>query len=135
MIAVAMPTEFTIDRERRLVRNRAWGVLTDADLAESQQRLRSHPLFEPDLGQLFDCSEVTRLDVTTDGLRALARKSPFAPTARRAVVVNSDEQFGMARMFELISNRDSAYFRVFRSLAEARVWLGHTEGATGEGGG
>jgi hypothetical protein len=127
MITAAMPTDFIVDGERRIVRNRAWGVLTDADLAAAQDALRTHASFQPDFRQLFDASEVTTLAVTTNGMRSLARKSPFAVTARRAVVVNSDEQFGIARMFELLSHRDSAFFRVFRDIHDARAWLEITE--------
>lgn len=119
-----MPAEFEIDLEHRLVRSRAWGVLVDADLAATQQALRTAPGFEPDFCQLYDFREVTQIKLTAPFLRRLAKQSPFARDARRAVVVSSDVAFGMARMYELAGNRDPNRFRIFRTCEEAIDWLG-----------
>ena len=131
-----MPANFTIEPERRLVRSRGWGSLTDADLRQTQRELREAPEFGADFRQLYDFSEVTDLRVTGEGLRDLARHSPFARDARRAIVVASDAAYGMVRMYQLSSDRDSEHVRIFRDLAGAIRWLdGETPRSAADGNG
>jgi hypothetical protein len=117
-----MPAEYRIDRSRRVVYSRAWGVLTDQDLAANRAALFADPAFEPDLAQLYDFAEVTEIRVTSATLVGLARTSRFAPTTRRAVVVSSDEAFGMARMYSILGDREEL-IQVFRDRASAMRWL------------
>jgi hypothetical protein len=118
-----MPASFRIDPLNHLIFSRAWGVLTDQDLATNRHAMVLDPAFTPDSAQLYDFSEVTGIEVTPAGIRALARKSVFATTARRAIVVSNDVGYGMARMFAQLSNRDEEVFRIFRDRAEALPWL------------
>lgn len=118
-----MPASFTIDPERRLVRSRAWGVLVDADLLQTQRGVRGDPRFAPDFGQLYDFTDVTELRLTGEVVQALAQRSPFARDARRAVVVGSAVAFGMARMYQLAADRESSTFRIFRDVESASRWL------------
>ena len=78
-----MPATFLIDHDDRIVRSRAWGLLIDRDLLDSQQRLREDPRFEPTYCQIFDFTAVEQLSLTADGLRALAANSPFSRDARQ----------------------------------------------------
>ena len=118
-----MPATFTIDFARRLVLSRAWGVLVDEDLRETQRGVRETPGFARDFRQLYDFSDVTELGVTGDGLWDISRQSPFARDARRAIVVASSEAFGMARMFQLVGEREVAQFRIFYDRESAMRWL------------
>ena len=103
--------------------SRGWGRLVDADLQQTQAGLRSDAQFEPDYSQLYDFTALTDLAVTAGGLRGIALQSTFAPSARRAIVVASDEAFGMARMFALVGDRDPNHFRIFHDMREAQAWL------------
>jgi len=118
-----MPATFLIDHDERIVRSRAWGLLVDRDLLDTQQRLREDPRFEPTFCQLFDFTAVEQLLLTGEGLRALAANSPFSRDARRAIVVGSEGAYGMARMYALLSDRNPQYFRIFRDSATAIKWL------------
>jgi hypothetical protein len=64
--------------------------------------------------------------VTTNGVKAVARRHLFGPGARRAIVAPDLAVFGLARMFE--SHRDAGgdeeQIRVFKSLEDAWAWLG-----------
>ena len=122
-IGFEMPATFLIDHDERLIRSRAWGLLIDSDLLETQQRLREDPRFEPTYCQLFDFSAVEQLSLTGDGLRKLAANSPFSRDARRAIVVGSEGAYGMARMYALLSDRNPEHFRIFRDTASAIKWL------------
>ncbi len=117
-----MPAEYRIDRSRHVVYSRAWGVLTDQDLADNRAALFGDPAFEPDLSQLYDFTDVTEVKVTSGALLRLALSSRFAPTVRRAVVVSTDEAFGMARMYSILSGREDL-IQVFRDRASAVRWL------------
>jgi hypothetical protein len=80
----------------------------------------------PDFRQLYDFSEVTDVQVTQDSLWGLAGNSPFLQGARRAIVVTSDVVFGVVRMYQLMSGRESDTFRISRDRASALVWLDGT---------
>ncbi len=119
-----MPVSYRIDRERRIVFSEASGVLTDSDLIEFQKRLRDDPEFEPDLRQLADCRAIDEIGVTSQGVEEASSRSPFSQGSLRAIVVSSDEAFGMARMFENLRHEARDEIRVFREAEEARRWLG-----------
>jgi hypothetical protein len=62
--------------------------------------------------------------VTSAGVRALAdRPLILSAASRRAVVVASDLAFGMARMYEILSEKRGGGTRVFREYGEARRWV------------
>ena len=119
-----MPATFVIDHANRLVRSRAWGVLEEEDLAATQLGVRSDKQFDPMYRQIYDFSEVTEIRVSGERLRLLAYNSPFSPKAARAIVVNSDVAYGMARMYSLMGDRDPEFFRIFRDRESALRWLG-----------
>jgi hypothetical protein len=118
-----MPATCEIDHAARIVRSRAWGTLVDSDLQATQRALREDPRFEPTYSQIYDFSEVEHVRITGKGLESLARSSPFARNARRAVIVGSDHGYGMARMFAMLSDRDPSTFRIFRDTASASAWI------------
>ena len=117
-----MPADYRIDRLKGVVYSRAWGVLTDQDLEDNRAALFADPAFEPDLAQLYDFSQVSALRVTSAALQRLAPTSRFAPLARRAIVVGTDEAFGMARMYAILTGREE-WIRVFRDRESATRWL------------
>jgi len=122
-----MPAEYRIDRSKRLVMSRAWGVLTDQDLVDNRTALFADPGFEPALDQVYDLSEVTEMKVSSTVLLHLAMSSRFSPTARRAVVVTSDVAYGMARMYAMLTGHEDTV-QVFRDRPSADRWLEERRG-------
>ena len=122
-----MPAEFKIDDERGLIVSRAFGRVTDEDLQRHQQVLRADAAFDPRYDQLWDFLDVTEIAVSDEAIREFARARSFEPEARRALVAGSDLGFGLARMFATLHDDAPEEVQVFRSLEEARAWLG-TEG-------
>jgi hypothetical protein len=118
-----MPASFTIDVARRAVYSRGWGVLVDDDLRETQRGLREAVGFESDFCQLYDFSDVTEVRVTGEGLREMALQSPFDRNARRAVVVDSHVAYGMVRLFQIVGDRETPEFQIFRHREDALRWL------------
>jgi len=117
-----MPADYRIDRSKRIAFSRAWGLFTDQELADNRAALFSDPAFEPDMAQLYDFTGVTEARISSAAIRRLAPTSPFAATARRALVVSTDEVFGMARMYAILSGREEL-IQVFRDRASALRWL------------
>jgi len=118
-----VPVSFRIDRARRLVVTTARGVLTDEEVLNHVRELTTDPEFDPTFRQLADFREVTRAELTSTGVRAVARKSPWQAGARRAFVCDQDVLFGIARMFELFSDEGKDEIQVFREMSGAQAWL------------
>jgi len=118
-----VPATYTIDVARGLVVTRLWGRLTDEDLIDHQQRLRTDPEFDPGFRQFADFSDVEETTIAPEVIRELARTNPWGAGARRAMLAPSDLLFGLARMFEMLDEHLDEV-RVFRNADEARAWLG-----------
>lgn len=118
-----MPASYLIDRTRGVVFSRAWGVLTDEDILAHVRVLRGDARLTPDLRQVADFRDVTRLDVTSEGVRRAASNNPWGPDARRAFVAPIDETLGMIRMFGIYMHATSQ-FQIFQTLEPAMEWIG-----------
>ena len=120
-----MPLSFDIDKQRRLVTSTASGTVTYAEIAAHQVGLKNHPDFDPSFDQLIDGTGVTKVAVTVEEIRTVARQRIFASDSRQAFATSSDFAFGMARMFELYREASGSgrQVRVFNNLEAAQEWL------------
>lgn len=119
-----MPYAYQIDRRRRLVISRWWGVTTDEELIELYEHLRSDPQFDSSYSELVDVRDVERYETAGITIEAVARLRIFAPGVQRAAIAPSDVGFGLARMFATYAENQGHLVEVFRSEREARDWLG-----------
>ena len=119
-----MPAKYWMDVPLRLVRTHEWGVLTDQDLRELYEQIRTDPAFEPSFRQLCDLREVTSITTSADTLRSLAQNQIFSPGARRAFVVGRAVDFGLARLFQTYSEVEGQTVEIFRDMIDAERWLG-----------
>ncbi len=119
-----MSADYRIDAERRVIFSSASGVLTDADLHEHQARLRADPSFDRSFNQLWDFTQVIQLEVSSEALRRLSSFRSYEASARRAIVAGDDFGFGMGRMFQMLHDEAPEELQVFRSIDDARRWLG-----------
>jgi hypothetical protein len=122
-----MPITYHIDPERRLVLTHASGILTDADLLAHKDRLARDAAFDPGMRQLSDLRAIQRLDVSAAGVRAMVdhdtANAPRRAGHRMALVVPTDDAFGMARMYQIMGRHEDGNVGVFRSMPEAEAWL------------
>jgi hypothetical protein len=118
-----MPYSCTIDVARRRVSCRAEGVLTQRDIFDEQPRVRTHPGFDPMFDQLIDLTAATDLDFDYSSMSSVANTTIFRPGARRALVANTAVQYGIARMFQALSEGNNHVVAIFRDLADAEAWL------------
>lgn len=119
-----MSGAYTIDPARSLVLSRGWGPLTNADLTQYLRLLADDSRFRSGFNQLCDLRDVTEMRVGTSGIRQIVSLNPFVAGSRRAVVVASDVAFGMARMYQILTDASPDELEVFRDLDEALRWLG-----------
>ena len=119
-----MPASYKIDLEHCIILSTASGTLTDEELRSHQRDVLADPDFESTLNQLWDLREVVRSETSSAALGDLARARSYSVGTKRALVAPRDVQFGMARMFQTLHDGAPEDLRVFRSLEEARDWLG-----------
>ncbi len=120
----AMPTTYRLDVANWVVYSRAWGAVTDEELAAHSRALKADPRFQPDFLQLQDVVDMSEPLVSAEGLRRVAALNPFGKGARRAVLVASNVAFGLARMHEFLRGGSADELQVFRNRAAALGWLG-----------
>ena len=120
-----MPTEFTIDTKRGVVISRGTGVFTHADYLSHMARMEAHPRFCSAFNQIVDCRGFSHVDLSGWQVENLAGKSVFGSRTRRAFVVSSELQHGLARMFATWREINEAQqVMVFRDMDDAVSWLG-----------
>ena len=102
----------------------ASGVLTLTDSLAHQDRLSKDADFSREFSQLMDLTHVTGVALSIDDIRTLAKATVFSSESRRAILVNNDLKFGLARMFEAFRDiRGEKGIRVFRNLDDALAWI------------
>ena len=120
-----MPCSYSIDESQRLVLTTVWDVTTAEQAFSHQESLATDPRFRPEFNQLIDCTQVTKLEMSTTELRTLAKRNFFASGARRAFLVNGTLLHGIGRM--LTTFRDLAgakeEMQIFADREEAMKWL------------
>jgi hypothetical protein len=120
-----MPFDFSIHAAQGVVYSSARGIFSRTDALEHVKRLKQEPDFHPGLNQLFDFRTATTIDLSGEEIEQLAVRDVFSKQSKRAFVVSSNLQFGMARMFALYRDtRGETGVQVFRELPEALAWLG-----------
>jgi hypothetical protein len=119
-----MPAYYKITKEQRLVITTVFGVVTLADGLAHQEKLLNDPDFDPSFSQLMDFTQVAKFEIAAKEVRTLAQRSVFSPESRRAILVNGDLAFGLARMFEVHrENVGEKGIRVFWDLDAALAWV------------
>jgi hypothetical protein len=122
-----MPISYSIDPDKKIVRSRIWGVVTNDDVHQHNRELRNDPRFDPSYNQLADMSDVTRNMVTFDNVQETARDQYFLPGTRRALLCSDDTTFGLCRMYATYAEGLGQVVNVFRDQTEAEAWLGQKD--------
>ena len=118
-----MPATYEIDSAERVVRTRLWGVVTDDEVYDHNNRLRSDPKFHSDYRQLVDMCGITKAEVSSTMIGDTAINQFFEPGSRRAIIASDDAVFGLARMFALRSESVGQTIEVYRERSRAEEWL------------
>ncbi|MBW8770582.1 MAG: hypothetical protein JF589_12550 [Gemmatimonadetes bacterium] len=119
-----MPATYEIDRERRLVLSRGWGVFTEQDLLGHFTMLGADPAFQSTFSQLADLRSVEHAELRREFIRRHALEHLFDRNARRAIVVSSADHYELARIYAEFAQYASQNVHVFRDMHDAEAWLG-----------
>jgi hypothetical protein len=121
--AVEQCSPYLLDPEKKYVSVRFHKKVTVRDIEKYAASLRANSLFHPDFSEIVDLSEVEELDLNAEEFIRLADEvDPFSVAAKRAFVVRNEIQHHAARMHKIL--RTQRNFSIFRSLEDARRWLG-----------
>jgi hypothetical protein len=119
-----MPASYTIDKEKKLVLLRMWGICTVNDVLWFREAIKTDPDFDPDFAELVDLTGVIKATLAPGEVRSLAGMVPFSTAARRALLSEDPLLFGLSRIYETLrSLRGDQHVRVFRKRDEAMAWL------------
>ena len=122
-----MPFTYHIDTERNLVTIAATGRITPEEAFATFDEVMAHPDYRPNMRVLSDHRELETV-VSVEFVRAfLGRVSQMKEAlrqARWAFVERGLVRYGMARMASILSDPLGIQLRAFRSIGEAREWLG-----------
>jgi len=119
-----MAFDFYIDAKLGVVFSKADGVFDRTVALGHMDQLSRHPDFRPEFHQLADFRMVTQFAMTAEDVRQLAKRAIFSASSKRAFVVSSDLQFGLARMFRAHREMNGEEgIMIFREMREALDWL------------
>jgi hypothetical protein len=125
-----MPLDYRIDGNRITIT--ASGKVTPDHFDKLVERLRSDSAWSEVTLELSDFRDA-EFSVRPDSITQLARQDAtrLPSVLRRAVVVSTDLQYGLARMYCSLMSRSGQDVRPFRDLDAATRWL--ESGTEGEG--
>ena len=113
------------DARNNILRGTLEGRVTDAILLDYYGAAARYTTSHPPCRGIWDLSEVTKFDVSSDAIRQVAGRSPIIPTGYlRVIVAPQDLLFGMMRMLQILSETTRPDLRVVRTLDEAYRLLG-----------
>ena len=122
-----MPADLELMPATRTVYSRGWGALTDADLIGHMERIAAlfkAAVLDSDWAQIADFSGVDNMNgVTSAGIRRVAERNPWPRYAVRAFIVATDEQFGLARMYQALGDPKTDDVAITRSAADASAFI------------
>lgn len=120
-----MPLTIEIDTTARIVHSKFTGVINESEVRAVVAHLAQRPDFDPAFSHIVDFSGVSTANVSANFIRVLAQEKPlFDREARQIVVAPQTHIFAMARMAQILRERQLPNIQVVRSLHEARVLLG-----------
>jgi hypothetical protein len=123
---------YRIDRVSRLVEVTGTGALAAEDISACQAALRADPAFDSSFALLADFRAVNLSDLQAPHVRQHAQDDPFGPRSPRAILVSSDADDSIIRLFEAYSGaaQHTGPVRAFRDDESARAWIEEVRGAT-----
>ncbi len=100
------------------------GKVTNEDLINSYTRIFTDKNWSNQYNELADFREADAAKVTNNGLRKLVELAvKYEGDKKSAILVSHDLTYGLARMYEILSEQSPETVQVFRSAEKALNWL------------
>jgi hypothetical protein len=122
-IQAAMPLDLVVDRERRVIRMRGSGVLTDVDLETVRSKCDAIPEADRSFPRVCDLSAVTAVSVSTESLDGWAADPVSNPRVDHAVICNAPPVLERVLEFVQLSRKAFRNVSVFPTHEKAMDWL------------
>lgn len=132
-----MPIRYVVHGAESLLYGVGTGAVGTKDLRALTGQMMADPEFKLSLNQMWDFRDSIPEDVSFDGLFSVVqfasglvnlKHGGARGEVRCAVLVESEEQFGLARMYQSLSDSLQMETEIFRDRAEALRWLGMEDG-------
>jgi hypothetical protein len=108
------------DAKHNILRLTLEGQVSDASLMDAYAAAAEYVSCHGPCSAIADISEVAKFEVSGNGVRELARRSPAIPAGHmRVVVAPLDSMYGMVRMFQILTELTRPDLRVVRTMDEA----------------
>lgn len=108
------------DARNNILRLTLQRFVTEAALLEAYATVARYVASHGPCRAIADTSRVTMFEVSSDAIRELTRSSPAIPRGHmRVIVAPLDFMYGMARMFQLLSESTRPDLHVVRTIEEA----------------
>lgn len=126
-----MPFKFKYDVGRNILYETAEGDLSYQDFMDYHNKLASASIKAPGNTLVLADFRNARVDLSADEMWKVKRKTDqlaeFYGGVKMAIVATDDFGFGMARMYSMTSDIEDFQAAVFKTMGEARAWLGIEE--------
>ncbi len=121
-----MKYDFFIDKSLNVLFERFKGEITYQNLEDAVQKSYDHPDWQKDQNVLCDFREATWSLSSDEMRRVITSFSSDDQASKLAMLVSRDLEFGMSRMFEILSEDTAIWkkYKIFRDISEAKQWLG-----------
>ena len=116
-----MPARYHIETSLRCIFVTLEGIVTDQELLEGQHKMFNEPLFVGSYSRLVDARTVTKLLVTANCVRSVAKETMAQGVRRVSLVANTDFVYAMLRMYEGYAFEAECF--VSRDWDAAVAWL------------
>lgn len=128
-----MPAIHNIDSDAQLIITTWEGEARDSELIAAikkyQQGIQSNPDYI-DYNEVLDLSGITRIKVTTNGVKAIGKIAPATDQTGKhkklAVIVSSNLAYGLTRMYQAyrsLSKKSNKVVRIFKNKNDAFEWI------------
>jgi len=118
-----MAIQFEIYPDLRIVLTVLSGVVDDQMCIDNIRSLVEDPGFDSSFDQVIDTTEITLNGLTEDGLREVARATPFLSSSRRVYIVSEHTMVTQADFYAGLTEAEPGKVFVTPSRKKAYAWL------------
>jgi len=118
-----MPVDYKIEADKRLVIVRYYGHLKLEEVIAIRQKGASDPDFDPAYNIIDDISAVESSDINYEMIQRVAAQSVAKKGVRRALIVQTDLQRGMAKIYKVLSESVGHHFEIFEDYKAGMDWV------------
>jgi hypothetical protein len=124
-----MPFSYQIHPGQNLVVNTIQGHFNFSDYLTLMERILNDPRFQPAMHMFWDFLDSTLVEFTSDDFEKIRsyiqqNRARRGSGYRAVFLVSKDVDYGLSRMYQIISEELPVQFEVFRDREAALAWIG-----------